>query len=122
MRHGSAGFPPGELRRGGANLWQAVLVEGLAGVLCAGCRALRMELPEAGATADARRKRAADRLGVGTATFPAIMFQGQARAVLRRDGTGLVELGAHDMGQGAWTALAQIAADSLGLDLDQLEF
>jgi xanthine dehydrogenase YagR molybdenum-binding subunit len=60
--------------------------------------------------------------GVGTATFPAIMFQGQARAVLRRDGTGLVELGAHDMGQGAWTALAQIAADSLGLDLDQLAF
>ena len=26
------------------------------------------------------------------------------------------------MGQGAWTALAQIAADSLGLDIDQLEF
>jgi xanthine dehydrogenase YagR molybdenum-binding subunit len=26
------------------------------------------------------------------------------------------------MGQGAWTALAQIAADSLGLGLDQLEF
>jgi xanthine dehydrogenase YagR molybdenum-binding subunit len=60
--------------------------------------------------------------GLGTATFPATMFQGQARAVLRRDGTGLVELGAQDMGQGAWTALAQIAADSLGLDLDQLEF
>jgi xanthine dehydrogenase YagR molybdenum-binding subunit len=60
--------------------------------------------------------------GLGTATFPAIMFQGQARAVLRRDGTGLVELGAQDMGQGAWTALAQIAADSLGLGLAQLEF
>ena len=26
------------------------------------------------------------------------------------------------MGQGAWTALAQIAADSLGLELEQLEF
>jgi xanthine dehydrogenase YagR molybdenum-binding subunit len=60
--------------------------------------------------------------GVGTATFPVIMFQGQARAVLRRDGTGLVELGAHDMGQGAWTALAQIAADSLSLKLERLEF
>lgn len=60
--------------------------------------------------------------GLGTALFPAIMFQGQARAVLRRDGTGLVELGAEDMGQGAWTALAQIAADSLGLELEQLEF
>ncbi|WP_426955091.1 xanthine dehydrogenase family protein molybdopterin-binding subunit [Muricoccus radiodurans] len=60
--------------------------------------------------------------GVGTATFPALMMQGHARAVLRRDGTGLAETGAHDMGQGAWTALAQIAADSLGLELDQLEF
>jgi xanthine dehydrogenase YagR molybdenum-binding subunit len=60
--------------------------------------------------------------GVGTATFPAIMFAAQARAVLRRDGRGVVEIGAHDMGQGAWTALAQIAADGLGLDLDQLEF
>lgn len=60
--------------------------------------------------------------GVGTATFPAHMFQAQARAVLRRDGSGLVESGAHDMGQGAWTALAQIAADSLGLDVEQLEF
>jgi xanthine dehydrogenase YagR molybdenum-binding subunit len=60
--------------------------------------------------------------GLGTATFPAILFQGHARAVLRCDGTGLVELGAQDMGQGAWTALAQIAADSLGLELEQLEF
>ena len=60
--------------------------------------------------------------GMGTAVFPALMFKGQARAVLRKDGTGVVETGAHDMGQGAWTAFAQIAADSLGLDLDQTEF
>jgi xanthine dehydrogenase YagR molybdenum-binding subunit len=60
--------------------------------------------------------------GVGTATFPAMMFAGNARAVLRSDGSGVVEIGAHDMGQGAWTALAQIAADALGLGMDQLEF
>jgi xanthine dehydrogenase YagR molybdenum-binding subunit len=60
--------------------------------------------------------------GMGTALFPAMMFQGNARAVLRQDGTGVVETGAHDMGQGAWTALAQIAADALGLDLDRVEF
>jgi xanthine dehydrogenase YagR molybdenum-binding subunit len=60
--------------------------------------------------------------GMGTATFPALMFPGQARAVLRRDGTGVVETGAHDMGQGAWTALAQIAADSLALHVDDVEF
>jgi xanthine dehydrogenase YagR molybdenum-binding subunit len=50
------------------------------------------------------------------------MFQGNARAVIRSDGSGVMETGAHDMGQGAWTALAQIAADGLGLDLAQVEF
>ena len=60
--------------------------------------------------------------GMGTATFPALMFAAEARAVVRGDGSGLMEIGAHDMGQGAWTALAQIAADGLGLDIDRLEF
>ncbi len=60
--------------------------------------------------------------GMGTALFGAPMFAAQARAVLRPDGTGLVETAAADMGQGAWTALAQIAADSLGLPLDKVEF
>ena len=60
--------------------------------------------------------------GMGTATFPVVMFQGEARAVLRADGSGAVELAAHDMGQGAWTALTQIAADGLGLPLDRLDF
>jgi xanthine dehydrogenase YagR molybdenum-binding subunit len=60
--------------------------------------------------------------GIGTATFPALMFEAQATAVLRQDGSGVMQIGAHDMGQGAWTALAQIAADSLGLDIEQVEF
>jgi xanthine dehydrogenase YagR molybdenum-binding subunit len=60
--------------------------------------------------------------GLGTATFPALMFQAEARAVLRSDGRGVMEIGAHDMGQGASTALAQIAADGLGLDLEQIAF
>jgi xanthine dehydrogenase YagR molybdenum-binding subunit len=51
-----------------------------------------------------------------------MMFQAEARAAIRRDGSGVMETGAHDMGQGAWTALAQIAADGLGLDADKLEF
>jgi xanthine dehydrogenase YagR molybdenum-binding subunit len=58
--------------------------------------------------------------GLGTATFPALMFEAQARAVLHQDGSGAMEIGAHDMGQGAWTALAQIAADGLGLAADGL--
>ena len=60
--------------------------------------------------------------GVGTATFPALMFAGHAKAVVRSDGSGIMEIGAQDMGQGAWTALAQIAADALALDIDQVEF
>ncbi len=60
--------------------------------------------------------------GVGTATFPAYMFQAAARAEIRADGSGVVEIGAHDMGQGAWTALAQIAADGLSLEMEKLEF
>lgn len=58
---------------------------------------------------------------MGTATFPSLIFGGQARATLRADGTALVETGAHDMGQGASTALAQIAADGLGLAYDAVE-
>jgi xanthine dehydrogenase YagR molybdenum-binding subunit len=60
--------------------------------------------------------------GVGTATFPALMMQASATAELRADGSATMKIGAHDMGQGAWTALAQIAADSLGIDMDHLEF
>jgi xanthine dehydrogenase YagR molybdenum-binding subunit len=60
--------------------------------------------------------------GMGTALFASPMFAAEARAVLRPDGTGLVETAAVDMGQGAWTVLAQIAADSLGLPMDMIEF
>jgi xanthine dehydrogenase YagR molybdenum-binding subunit len=60
--------------------------------------------------------------GMGTAVFPALMFAAEARAVLRRDGSGVMETGAHDMGQGAWTALAQISSDALALDLSKVEF
>jgi xanthine dehydrogenase YagR molybdenum-binding subunit len=59
--------------------------------------------------------------GMGTATFPALMFQAEARAEIRVDGAA-VETGAQDMGQGAWTALAQIAADGLGLGIGEVEF
>ena len=60
--------------------------------------------------------------GIGTALFPCPHFAAQARATLRADGTALVETAGVDMGQGAWTALAQIAAEALGLDPDQVEF
>ena len=58
--------------------------------------------------------------GMGTAVFHCPMFAAEARAALRGDGTAIVETSAIDMGQGALTALAQIAADSLGLHIDQV--
>lgn len=60
--------------------------------------------------------------GMGTAVFPCPMFPAQARTTVRADGTVLVETGGVDMGQGAWTALAQIAAEALGLETHQIEF
>ncbi|GGB27914.1 xanthine dehydrogenase family protein molybdopterin-binding subunit [Allosediminivita pacifica] len=60
--------------------------------------------------------------GMGTAFFPCPMFMAEANATLRADSTAVVETSAVDMGQGAWTALAQIAADSLGLPLDKVDF
>lgn len=60
--------------------------------------------------------------GMGTAQFPCPMFQAAAHATLRADGSAVVETSAADMGQGAWTSLAQIAADGLGIDIDRLEF
>ena len=60
--------------------------------------------------------------GVGTALFPCPHFPAEARATLRVDGTALVETAAADMGQGAWTALPQIAAEALGLDVERVEF
>lgn len=60
--------------------------------------------------------------GMGTAQFPCPMFQAAAHATVRADGTAVVETSAADMGQGAWTSLAQIAADGLGIDIDKVEF
>jgi xanthine dehydrogenase YagR molybdenum-binding subunit len=59
--------------------------------------------------------------GMGTAVFPCPHFPAEARATLRADGTALVETAGADMGQGAWTALAQIAAEALGLDPERVE-
>jgi xanthine dehydrogenase YagR molybdenum-binding subunit len=60
--------------------------------------------------------------GMGTASFPALVMQAEASAELQADGRATMRIGAHDMGQGAWTALAQIAADALGVDIDDLDF
>ncbi len=87
-----------------------------------GREGVRLGGPAARAAADARRGRHAGRLGHGHRALPLPDVRGGGAGDAAPDGTGLVETSAIDMGQGAWTALAQIAADSLGLDIDQIEF
>ncbi|MEO1678340.1 MAG: xanthine dehydrogenase family protein molybdopterin-binding subunit [Pseudomonadota bacterium] len=59
--------------------------------------------------------------GVGTALFAALLFPAKATATLRRSGKASVETSSIDMGQGAWTALAQLAAEGLGLNAAEIE-
>ena len=75
-----------------------------------------------------RRKRRASspgkRRGVGIAALghTCALLSAGAAVHLNEDGTVSVNTGAVDIGQGSDTALAQIAAGTLGLDLDQVNY
>ncbi|MFF3325169.1 xanthine dehydrogenase family protein molybdopterin-binding subunit [Streptomyces sp. NPDC002889] len=56
--------------------------------------------------------------GVASAMYPALIVASTASAHADRDGTFLVRTNATDIGTGARTVLAQIAADALGVSLD----
>ena len=60
-------------------------------------------------------------LGVAASTYPA--YRSPARAAVRReaDGRFAVRIAAADIGTGARTVLAQIAADALGVPVDQVQ-
>jgi len=57
--------------------------------------------------------------GMATTLYPAIRQACRARVSLDRDGALLVQCGTQDMGSGTYTALAQIAADALGLPVEK---
>jgi xanthine dehydrogenase YagR molybdenum-binding subunit len=59
--------------------------------------------------------------GVAASTYPARRRPSQARARLRADGRYEVEIAAADIGTGARTALAQIAADTLEVAVAEIE-
>jgi xanthine dehydrogenase YagR molybdenum-binding subunit len=62
-------------------------------------------------------------LGTATATYPYHrMPGGAARITLSRDGHARVEIAAHEMGMGTATAQTQVAAERLGLPLEQVTF
>jgi xanthine dehydrogenase YagR molybdenum-binding subunit len=59
--------------------------------------------------------------GVASSVYPT-MRQAQSTANVRfEDGRYVVEIGAADLGTGAWTVLPQIAADALDADVDDVE-
>ncbi|MFI1937924.1 xanthine dehydrogenase family protein molybdopterin-binding subunit [Streptomyces purpureus] len=58
--------------------------------------------------------------GVAAATYPVLVSPCTARAHALPDGTYVVEVNATDIGTGARTVLAQIAADALGVPLDRV--
>jgi xanthine dehydrogenase YagR molybdenum-binding subunit len=58
--------------------------------------------------------------GMATAIYPVKQMPAAARITLFPDGTALVEAGTHEIGQGSFTALSQIAAEALGLPLSRV--
>jgi xanthine dehydrogenase YagR molybdenum-binding subunit len=62
-------------------------------------------------------------LGCATATYPYYrMPGGAARITLSREGQATIEIAGHDMGMGTSTTQTQIAADRLGLPLQNVNF
>jgi xanthine dehydrogenase YagR molybdenum-binding subunit len=62
-------------------------------------------------------------MGCATATYPYYrMPGGAARITLTRDGRATVAVAAHEMGMGTATAQTQVAAERLGLALEQVTF
>ncbi|MGW6864496.1 xanthine dehydrogenase family protein molybdopterin-binding subunit [Streptomyces sp. NPDC054901] len=58
--------------------------------------------------------------GVAAATYPVLIAPSTARAHARPDGGYLVEINATDIGTGARTVLAQVAADALRVPVDSV--
>ena len=60
--------------------------------------------------------------GVGVATFPAVMFQGSARAALHADGTGRVEATGRTWARAPGRPCIKSAPTRWELALDKVEF
>src|SRR6202048_2324873 len=58
--------------------------------------------------------------GMAAAIYTHWRWPGKARVTLNGDGSALVEAAAHDIGTGAYTIMAQVAADALGLAPDRV--
>ncbi len=60
--------------------------------------------------------------GMASSTYPVFRMPGSiARVRFGGDGRYAVEIGASDIGTGTWTALTQISADALSVDVDDID-
>jgi xanthine dehydrogenase YagR molybdenum-binding subunit len=59
--------------------------------------------------------------GMATATFPGVRFGGACRLRLFPDGRLLVQTSCHEIGQGAYMAMGQMAASQLGIGIEKLK-
>jgi xanthine dehydrogenase YagR molybdenum-binding subunit len=60
-------------------------------------------------------------VGVASAAYPVLTFPSSATASAAADGTFVVEIAAVDIGTGARTVLHQLAADTLGVPMEDVE-
>jgi xanthine dehydrogenase YagR molybdenum-binding subunit len=61
-------------------------------------------------------------LGMATASYPANQARCDASVRFEADGTVLVQSGAVDLGTGTYTVNAQVAAEALGVEFEQVRF
>jgi xanthine dehydrogenase YagR molybdenum-binding subunit len=59
--------------------------------------------------------------GVASSVYPTMRMPQSAATIRFEDGRYIAEIGAADLGTGAWTVLPQIAADALGVPVDNVD-
>ena len=72
-----------------------------------------------------RSMREGDKLvgwGMATATYPTNRSKGKASATLNPDGRAVFRSSTQDLGTGTYTVMTQIAADALGVTVEQVSF
>ncbi len=60
--------------------------------------------------------------GMATATYPTNRSAGECSASLRPDGMALFRSATQDLGTGTYTVMTQVAADAIGLKVEQVRF
>src|SRR5205814_671771 len=60
--------------------------------------------------------------GMATAIYPAGQQKAGATAILNNDGVVVVRSATHEIGTGSYTAMSQLAADTLGVPVEKIRF